>query len=172
MTNTTLDLEEDWDKPRSGFWPWVFGDNERLGDAWLWFGSLVFLLPRIWLAIPFFNAGWTRINNWGSQEWLFNNIHPVPGLPGSIAAPITTAGELILPVLLILGLFGRFAGLGLAVMAFVIFYIVGSTEVAQQNNIPNAQEQVPWMIVGVILFITGPGRISVDYAIRKLMLRG
>ena len=163
---------DEFDQPSPGFRSWVFGEDERLGEAWSWFKSLVYLLPRIWLAIPFWNAGMTRIDSWGSQEWLFTNFHPVPFLPASIAAPVTTVAEVILPVLLVLGLFGRFAGLGLAVMAAVIFFVVGATEQGIQNGVAIAHEQVPWMIVGVMLFITGPGRISADYAIRKFLLRG
>lgn len=163
---------DEFDPPAPGFWAWVFGEDERLSEAWNWLKSLVYLLPRIWLAIPFWEAGTTRINNWGSQDWLFTNFHPVPGLPASIAAPLTTAAELALPILLVFGLLGRFAGLGLAVMAATIFFIVGATEQGMQNGVAIAHEQVPWMIVGLLLFLTGPGRLSADYAIRKFLLRG
>ena len=156
---------DEFDQPSPGFLSWVFGEDERLAQAWNWLKSLVYLAPRIWLAIPFWNAGTTRLDSWDSQESLFAFVHPLPGIPASIAAPVTTAAELMLPVLLVLGLFGRFAALGLATMAAVIYFVIGGA-----FAIPH--EQVPWMVVGLMLFATGPGRISADYAIRRFVLRG
>ena len=150
----------------------VFGAGvvDRLSDMVAWAVSVVLLGARIWLALPFFNAGLARVENWGSQTFLFQHIHPVPFLSPSLAAPVTTAGELALPVLLVIGLFGRFAGLGLAVMAATIYFIVGQTPQGIENGIAVASEQIPWILVGLLLFVTGPGRLSLDHLIRAKAL--
>jgi len=88
-----------------------------------------------------------------------------------VAAYITTAAEITLPVLLVFGFFGRWAALGLAIMAATIFFIVGQTPAGLQNGISIASEQFPWMFVGLALFVIGPGRVSIDYGIRRLFLK-
>jgi len=145
---------------------WVLGRSvlDRLPDAAAWIVGILLLAPRIYLAIPFFNAGQARITNWGSQSFLFQYEHPLPLLDPMQAAYLTTTFELLLPVLLVLGLFGRLAALGLACMAATIYFVIGGA-----YAIPS--EQVPWMAVGLLLFVTGPGRVSLDYLIRRTLLR-
>src|SRR5688572_2217522 len=48
------------------------------------------LLARFWMARIFFDSGLIRIRTWEKQPDLFENIHPVPGVPGEIAALLTT----------------------------------------------------------------------------------
>ncbi len=145
---------------------WVLGRSflDRLSEAAAWIVGLLLLAPRIYLAIPFFNAGQARVNNWGSQSFLFEYEHPLPLLEPMQAAYLTTTFELTLPVLLVLGLVGRLAALGLACMAATIYFVIGGA-----YAIPS--EQVPWMAVGLLLFVTGPGRVSLDYLIRRTLLR-
>ena len=155
------------------FWALVFGRGpfDRLSNTPAWILGLVLLAPRIWLAEPFWNAGTNRLGNFSGQPRLFTMIHPVPGLDPVHAAYITTAAEIALPILLFLGFFGRWAALGLAIMAATIFFIVGQTPQGQQFGIALASEQVPWMLVGLALFLTGPGRVSLDYGRRRLILK-
>jgi putative oxidoreductase len=40
-----------------------------------------------------------------------------------------------------------------------------------ENGIAIAAEQLPWMLVGLALFIIGPGRIALDEAIRRWVLK-
>ena len=140
----------------------VFGSGvlDRLPNLWAWIVSVVLLAPRVYLAVPFWNAGQARIDSWAFQATLFETVHPLPLLPPTVAAYVTTGFELLLPILLILGLFGRFAALGLAVMAATIYFVIGGA-----FAIPS--EQFPWMAVGLLLFIVGPGRLSVDEVIRR-----
>lgn len=135
---------------------------EMYGDVAAWVGSVVMLAGRFFLAMPFWNAGQARLSNWGSQSFLFQYEHPLPLLSPGQAAVLTTGAELVLPVLLILGLFGRLAGLGLGVMAATIFFVIGGAYAI-------AAEQVPWMLVGLAIFILGPGRLSADYWIGRFL---
>lgn len=128
---------------------------------------LVLLLARLWMAKIFFDAGWARITNWGSQDFLFSSIHPLPFLPSSLAAPVTTAGELGLAVLLAFGLLGRLSATGLLVMTMVIQWVVGQTPEGIENGIANPSHYY-WMLIFGLLIVSGPGRISLD----ELLFRG
>jgi putative oxidoreductase len=67
-----------------------------------------------------------------------------------------TAGELVLPVLLLLGLAGRFAALGLSVVNVVA--VLSLSEIA-----PAAlQQHITWGVLLAALVIYGVGRWSVD----------
>ncbi|MEM7443108.1 MAG: DoxX family protein [Pseudomonadota bacterium] len=155
------------------FFGLIFGRGpfDGLADMPAWILGLVLLAPRIWLAIPFWDAGQIRLASFSRQPMFFQAIHPVPFLDPSTAAYLTTGAEIILPVLLVFGFFGRWAALGLAVMAATIFFIVGQTPQGMQNGIAIASEQFPWMFVGLALFVIGPGRVSIDYGIRRLILK-
>jgi hypothetical protein len=84
----------------------------------------------------------------------------VPLLSPEVAAAAGTAGELVLPVLLALGLGGRFAALGLSV--------VNAVAVASLPEIAPAalQQHILWgcLLVGVLLW--GPGRWALDRFVR------
>lgn len=166
VVSTTTTALGRTDRP-SGLASFIFGGGvvHRLPGQWDGIASGLLVIPRIWLAVPFLAAGTTRLGNWGSQGFLFEHIHPVPFLDPGLAAVFTTAGETVLSVLLVLGLFGRFAALGLAVMAAVIYFVVGQTPEGVDNGIALATEQIPWIAVGLLLFVTGPGRLSLDHAI-------
>src|SRR3546814_13303357 len=56
----------------------------------------------------------TKIADWDTTLALFQDEYHVPLLPTQLAAVMGTGGELVLPVLLVLGLFRRFAALGLS----------------------------------------------------------
>lgn len=124
-------------------------------------------LARVWLAWPFAMAGWHRVLSWDVQEFLFTDIHPVPFVPAVMAAPLTTGAEIVLSLLLILGLAGRLGAAGLAVMAATLFLVIGQTPQGTENGIAVAAEQIPWILVGGVLFVLGPGTLSVDAVVRS-----
>lgn len=128
-----------------------------LPTLWQDFATIV---ARFYLALPFWNAGNVRLSSWDSQAFLFEYEHPLPILSPSMAAWVTTAAELVLPILLIVGLFGRLAALGLGIMAATIYFVIGGAYAI-------GAEQFPWMAVGLLLFLTGPGRISLDHVIAR-----
>ena len=146
----------------------IGGRIEAWPPAGRWVGAAVLLAARLWLAWPFFHSGMLRIAHWSSQAYLFENVHPLPGLPPILAAVVTTTAELALPVALALGLLARPAALGLAVMAATIYFVIGQTPQGIENGIALASEQVPWMIVGLALTLTGGGPASLDAALFRL----
>lgn len=127
----------------------------------LWLSPVVALAIRLYMAAIFFQAGWTRINSWDQQTFLFQDIHPVPFLPPALAAPITTAGELVLSVLLALGLFGRLAALGMLAMTAVIQFVAGQTPQGLENHIANPVHYA-WMLMLLAIVAWGPGALSLD----------
>lgn len=131
-------------------------------------GALVLLAARLWLAWPFFHSGTLRVGNWSGQAFLFSEVHPVPFLPPDLAALVTTAAELALPLALALGLLTRPAALGLAAMAASIYFVIGQTPEGLENGIAVAAEQLPWMAVGLALVVSGGGPASADALILRL----
>ena len=77
---------------------------------------------RLYLADVFFKSGLTKIKSWDSTLYLFSDVYQVPLLNTDVAAYLATAGELGLSVLLVLGLFGRFAAAGLFILNAVAAY--------------------------------------------------
>ncbi len=131
---------------------------------------LLYLAIRLYMAQIFFQSGWLKFNNfrngdWGSTVYLFQDVHPIPGVPANIAAVAGTTGELVLSGLLTLGLFGRFAAAGMIAMTLVIQFIVpASYEIANP-------EHYYWMLLLAVILIKGPGMISADYFLCRWLRR-
>jgi putative oxidoreductase len=117
---------------------------------------LALFAARLYVAQVFFASGLTKLRDWDTTVALFADEYQVPLLPPDVAALLGTAGELVLPLLLALGLAGRFAALGLFVVNAVA--VVSLMEIA-----PAAlQQHLLWgsLLVGLVLW--GPGRWSLD----------
>lgn len=114
------------------------------------------LAARLFIAQVFFQAGLTKLNDWSTTLLLFENEYSVPLLPPLWAAWAGTAGELVLPVLLVLGLAGRFAAAGL--------FVVNLVAVLSLADIAPAALQLHqfWGTVLLALLLWGPGRWSLD----------
>lgn len=114
------------------------------------------LAARIYVGQAFFLSGLTKIRDWDTTIALFTDEYKVPLLAPAAAAVMGTAGELLLPVLLVLGLGGRFAALGLSVVNAVA--VISLAEIA-----PAAlQQHVFWgsLLAGLAIF--GPGAWSLE----------
>jgi putative oxidoreductase len=114
------------------------------------------LLARAYVAQVFFLAGLTKARDWDTTLLLFTEEYRVPVLSPGVAAIMGTAGELALPVLLLLGVAGRFAALGLSV--------VNAVAVLSLSDIAPAalQQHITWGVLLAALAIFGMGRWSVD----------
>ena len=116
------------------------------------------LAARVYLAQAFFLAGLTKLRDWETTILLFTEEYRVPLLSPTAAALSGTAGELVLPVLLLIGLAGRFAALGLSVVNVVA--VISLAEIA-----PAAlQQHITWGVLLAALALHGVGRWSVDAA--------
>jgi len=139
--------------------------------------SFILFMARIGMAGIFWRSGMTKITfneegvagfslsalwNVLSLDWtvnsnvymLFEYEYDLPLLPFDWAANMAVAAELILPILLILGFFTRYAALSLLVMALVIqiFVLPGSWP-----------DHALWMAAALYLMAKGGGRLSVDH---------
>ncbi|WP_196257903.1 DoxX family protein [Pelagibacterium limicola] len=132
-----------------------------IGAVPLW---LALVLLRVALAVPFWRSGLTKWDGFlvmrPSTLFLFGQefrlhilgeqyAYPFPGLMAWAAA----IGEIVLPVLLVLGLFTRYAALGLLVMTAII-----------QLTVPDgwANFHLAWAAMTIILMRMGGGTLSLD----------
>lgn len=114
------------------------------------------LVARLYIARVFFLSGLTKLRDWDITLALFADEYHVPLLSPEVAAVAGTAGELVLPVLLVLGLGGRIAALGLFILNFVAVLALA--------DIPEAalQQHLFWGSLLAALVLWGPGRWSLD----------
>lgn len=119
------------------------------------------LLARLYLANVFFSAGLTKLRDWDSTLFLFEEEYNVPLLPYELAAYLGTFGELVFPLLLVLGLLTRFSAITLSVVNVVA--------VISLTDIPVAALylHVIWGVLLLQLAIYGGGLFSLDAVIEK-----
>jgi len=111
---------------------------------------------RLYLANVFFKSGWTKILSWDSTLYLFNDVYHVPLLPPDVAATMAASAELGLSVLLVLGLFGRFAASGLFILNIVA--VISYADLSQGG----LNQHLSWGILLAVLLILSRGRWSID----------
>jgi len=118
---------------------------------------------RFALAVPFWRSG---VNKWDGflelspvAPMLFENEFKLHVFGQVIDYPFPTAmafmsgvGEIMLPILLVLGLFTRWAAFGLLAMTVII-----------QLTIPSGWPiHLTWAAMALAILIIGPARISID----------
>jgi putative oxidoreductase len=129
---------------------------------------LTLLAARLYVTDVFWRSGWLKLTAWDSTLDLFRDEYHVPLLPPDIAAVAGTFGELFFPALLVLGLFGRVGALGtffvnaMAVISYSDVLLAEGYEAALGNHIL-------WGALLLGLTVFGPGKISIDYALQKLL---
>jgi putative oxidoreductase len=118
--------------------------------------SAVALLTRLAVAQVFWRSGQTKVSGFHLREEtfvLFREEYKVPLLPPDLAAYLSTVGEHVFPVLLVLGLASRLSALGLLGMTMVIQLLV----------FPGGwPEHVLWIALLALVITRGPGAISFD----------
>lgn len=120
------------------------------------------LALRLFLANVFFKSGLTKIQNWDSTLYLFSDVYQVPLLPSDVAAYLASGTELGLPVLLIFGLFGRFAAAGLFILNAVAAYSYYS-ELSEAG----LNQHLYWGILLAVLLVISRGTWSADAWLEK-----
>jgi putative oxidoreductase len=122
------------------------------------------LAIRLYIAYVFFLSGLTKIRDWDSTLFLFTEEYHVPILPPELAAYVGTAGELCLPVLLVLGLAGRFGALGLFILnAVAVISYPGLAAAALKDHFL-------WGALLLVILLHGPGKLSADALIWPRLL--
>lgn len=132
--------------------------------------TIVQLAMRLALAVPFWRSGILKWSGFGKLSdtavTLFTDefmLH-LPGGPYHFPAPTVMAfllgtGEILFPVLLVLGLGTRFAALGLLFMAAIV-----------ELTVPDGWPiHLTWAAMALGLMAWGPGRISIDHLARGFL---
>ncbi len=137
----------------------LLGLLDRILDA---FQPLVALGARCWVSWQFLKSGWLKLSDWDQTLSLFRDEYHTPLLSPEVAAVVGTFGELFFPVLLIFGLFGRAAALGL--FAVNLMAVVSYAHVLLQPGFEAAVGQhYLWGFMLLVLAVYGPGRLSLDH---------
>jgi len=115
------------------------------------------LALRIFPAMVFWQSGRTKVDGVfaikDSTWFLFEHEYALPVIPFEVAAVLATVAEHALPILLISGLFTRFAALGLLAMTVVIQVFVYPGAWVTHGL---------WAAALLALVARGPGAWSVD----------
>lgn len=131
--------------------------------------SITQLALRFALAVPFWRSGLTKWDGFfqlsDSAVYLFTEefrLH-IFGAEFGMPAPylmafVSSCGEILFPILLVLGLGTRVAAVGLLAMTAVI-----------QLTIPDgwANFHLPWAAMALAIANYGPGKVSIDQLIAR-----
>ena len=123
------------------------------------------LSARIYVGWAFFSSGLTKLRDWDSTLFLFEEEYQVPLLPFELAAYLGTAAEIILPILLITGLTSRFAALGL-------FFVNIVAVISLEDIAPVAYAQhVLWGVLLAQVVVFSGGRFTLDRFIKNRFIK-
>lgn len=134
--------------------------------------SLVQLVLRVALAVPFWRSGilkwdgFLQINDTAVTLFTDEFMLHLPGGPYPFPAPAVVAflsgsGEIVFPILLVLGLATRFAAFGLLVMTAVV-----------ELTVPDGWPvHLTWAAMALGIMAWGPGRFSSDSWIDRATAR-
>ncbi len=119
--------------------------------------DLALLVLRLWFGLAMVLLhGWPKLATFSSLAGSF----PDPlGVGSQVSLILAICGEVLCPVLLVLGLFTRLAALGAAVTMGVAYWIVHSGALRGENS---GELAFAYLGVFVVLFIAGAGRFSLD----------
>ena len=132
--------------------------------------SLVQLVLRFALAVPFWKSGILKWDGFLQAQRhggdpVHRRVHAasagraLPFPAPAVMAFLSGCAEVTFPVLLVLGLATRFAALGLLFMTLIV-----------ELTVPDGWPvHITWAAMALALIAWGPGRVSLDYVIRRVL---
>jgi len=109
---------------------------------------------RLGVAWIFWSSAQVKLINWERTIQFFTDEYRVPILPPEIAASMALAIEITCPILLVLGLFTRFA----------VIVLMAITAVIQIFVYPEAwPTHLQWFAMMLVLLCRGAGTLSADH---------
>jgi putative oxidoreductase len=116
-----------------------------------WFLALPLRFGVAWI---FWNSAQVKLINWQRTIEFFTDEYRVPLLPPELAANMALGIEIGGPILLVLGLFTRFA----------VLVLIGMTAVIQTFVYPDAwPTHLQWTAMMLVLLCRGAGAVSIDH---------
>ena len=140
--------------------------NERAAAALAPLEPLLLLALRLYVSWQFLKSGWLKLQDWETTRFLFEEEYRVPLLSPGFAALLGTAGELVFPLLLVIGLAGRLAALGLSAVNVVAVAAYAHVLMSEGFEAALGQHYF-WGLMLLVLVVSGPGRWSVDAVIDR-----
>jgi putative oxidoreductase len=131
-----------------------------------WLQALALLAARLFLLSVFFRSGLSKLQDWDSTLFLFQEEYHVPVLPPALAAIMGTAGELGLSALLALGVLSRPAAVGLFMVNLVAAISYPDLSAA------GLKDHQLWGVLCMALALFGPGALSVDAFVWRRLRAG
>ena len=123
--------------------------------------TLLAIPLRLAAAAVFWDSAMTHLANWQTTLELFETEYALPFLPPRPSAYLAVAIELVTPPLLVLGLSTRPAAA----------ILLGMTTVIEVFVYPLAwPTHIQWAAMLLVLLCRGPGKLSVDWLIRRHLL--
>jgi len=123
--------------------------------------SLFLLATRLYVSWQFIESGILKLQDWDTTLVLFQEEYHVPVLSPGIAAVAGTAGELLFPALLVLGLGTRYAAVGLSAVNLLAVVSYAHVLLAEGSEAALGQH-VLWGYMLLVILAFGPGAISAD----------
>jgi putative oxidoreductase len=122
---------------------------------------IMLVVFRLYMAKVFFYAGLSKIKSMESTLMLFEYEYSVPLIPFNVAAYMATFAELVFPILLVIGLAGRFSAGALFVLNIV-------AAISYPDISPGGlNDHYFWGSMLLVLVMYGPGKASLDAWIQK-----
>jgi putative oxidoreductase len=120
--------------------------------------SLLAIPARLAVAEVFWSSFSTKIQNWDTTVALFEDEYKLPLLSPDAAAHLTAGIEATSSILLVLGLLTR----------PVAFLLLGMSAYIEAFIYPQAwPTHIQWAAMLVFLLCRGPGKVSLDYLIKR-----
>ncbi|MFZ2101750.1 MAG: DoxX family protein [Oricola sp.] len=104
-------------------------------------------------------------------------VEAVPFFPWGLIVVFGTLSEIALPVLIVLGLFGRIAAAGMIVFVTVQSYVDVTWHGLEEKYVgamfdrfPDAiifDQRMLWIFVLLMIVVNGPGKFSLDYLLAR-----
>ncbi len=139
--------------------------SDVVGSMLTYGQPLITFLGRLYVSWAFFASGLTKIGDWETTLFLFEYEYQVPLLNFVFAAYLATIAELIVPILLTLGIAGRFNALVLGIVNVVA--VISLEEIA-----PAAlNEHIIWGLILLHVMFWGSGKLSVDHLFGKFIAK-
>jgi putative oxidoreductase len=128
---------------------------------------VVLLALRLYVSSVFFRSGLVKLSDWSATLALFHDEYKVPLLPPDVAACVGAFGELTFPVLITLGLMGRFGAAGLFVVNAMA--VISYPQLFGFDCPAGLHMHFVWGAILIALSVFGPGSLSLDQLILKRM---